>query len=78
MKPTWQNIETDGLPEYMRATLIWCPESKNVFCAYYYFYAGSQDASGIPIWAFFDSGGPIQPVEQKVTHWMLMPEGPTL
>ena len=73
----WTPIE-DGLPEYQRGCLVWCPLNQNIFAAYYYFYAGINDPDRKPIWAFFDAGGPIDKITQDITHWMPMPSPPNV
>lgn len=60
----------------MRAVIVWTPQHENSYCAYYYFYAGSNDPIKKPIWAFFDNGGRITPVREEITHWMPLPSPP--
>lgn len=75
LSPKWIPVE-ERLPEYMRSALVWCPENQNVFCAYYHFYAGSEDADKVPIWCFFDNLGIVTEVGEPVTHWTPVPLNP--
>ena len=72
----WRPIG-DGLPEYMRSVLVWCPRAGNIFCAYYYFHAGSNDPDKKPIWAYFDDVGKITKIKDTVTRWQRLPKPPT-
>jgi hypothetical protein len=71
----WTPLQ-DKLPEYMCAVLVWAPQFKNIYCAYYYFYSGSEDPNRKPTWVFFDNDGRITPVREEITHWMPLPSPP--
>ena len=55
---------SERLPEERHSVLVYCPEYRNIFCAYYY-----KDE-----WLFF--GGGCKPIDEKVSHWMVLPESP--
>lgn len=54
----------ERLPEERHSVLVYCPEYRNIFCAYYY-----KDE-----WLFF--GGGCKPIDEKVSHWRVLPESP--
>lgn len=53
---------TEKLPEESTAVLVWCPERKNIYCAYY------EEKS----WWIF--GACFAKVKSKVIAWMPLPE----
>jgi hypothetical protein len=71
----WWRIE-GGLPEYMTAVLVWCPETENTYCAYYYFYEGAKSKQRMPLWAYFDNNSKIDHLTEVVTHWQPLPPPP--
>lgn len=54
----------ERLPEERHSVLVYCPEYRNIFCAYYY-----KDE-----WLFF--GGGCKPIDENVSHWRVLPESP--
>ena len=62
----WQPIETADKGEGRKAVLVWCPESKCVFAAWW------DDWS--ETWEYFSYGATT--INEKITHWMPLPEPP--
>lgn len=54
------------LPQDDRAVLVYCPERKNIYCAFY--------ESANRTWGHF--GGLNRILEHDVTHWMPLPWPP--
>lgn len=53
---------TEKLPEESTAVLVWCPERKNIYCAYY------EEKR----WWIF--GAYWEQIEMEITAWMPMPK----
>lgn len=64
-EPRWIPI-TERLPEESTAVLVWCPERKNIYCAYY------EEKR----WWIF--GAYWEEVNERVIAWMPMPPSPQL
>lgn len=60
-EPRWIPV-TEKLPEESTAVLVWCPERKNIYCAYY----------NEKHWWIF--GAYWEGIEMKITAWMPLPQ----
>lgn len=60
-EPRWIPVN-EKLPEESTAVLVWCPERKNIYCAYY------EEKR----WWIF--GAYWEHIEMEITAWMPMPQ----
>lgn len=63
----WISVD-ERLPENRIAQLVWVPERRNIYAAYF------DKEVGDGYWRVFGSYG--RAIEQEVTHWMPLPDPP--